>query len=52
MIQMHLSNVKILWMMFMRIFIIIIQVDKKILIIFDDMITDIITNKKFQAIKP
>ena len=50
MIQMHLSNVKILWMMFMRIFIIIIQIDKKILIIFDDMITDIITNKKFQAI--
>ena len=35
----------------MRIFMIIIQVEKeKILIVFYDMITDIIANKKFQAI--
>ena len=38
-------------MMFMRIFIIIIRVEKrKILIVFDDMIADIMKNKKFQSI--
>ena len=41
---MHLSNVKIRWMMFMRILMIMI------LIIFDDMIADIMTNKKFPVI--
>ena len=46
MIQMHLSNVQTRWMMFMRIFMIIIQAEKKILIIFDDMIADIMTNNK------
>ena len=51
MIQMHLLNVKIQWMMFMSIFMIIIRVEKKkILIVFDDMIVDIVTNKKFQSI--
>ena len=50
MIQMDLLNLEIRWMMFMRIFMIIIQVEKKILIVFDDMITDIMTNKHFQAI--
>ena len=50
MIQMHLSSVQILWMMFMRIFMIIIHTGKKILIVFDDMIEDIMTNKKFQTI--
>ena len=49
MIQMHLLNVQILWMMFMKIFMIIIEAEKKILIAFDDMIADIMTNKKFQA---
>ena len=41
------SNVQIRWMMFMRTFMIIIQVEKKILIVFDDMIADIMTNKTF-----
>ena len=34
----------------MRIFMIIIHTGKKILIVFDDMIGDIMTNKKFQTI--
>ena len=34
----------------MKIFMIIIQKEKKILIVFDDMFAHIITNKKFQAI--
>ena len=46
MIQMHLLNIKIHWMMFMRILMIIIPVEKKILIVFDDMIANIMTNKK------
>ena len=33
----------------MRILMIIIQAEKKILIVFDDMIADIMTNKNFQA---
>ena len=38
-------------MMFMKILIITIQKEKrKILIVFDDMIADIMTNKKFQSI--
>ena len=45
---MHLSSVQIRWMTFMRILMITIQ--KKKLIVFDDMIADIMTNKKFQAI--
>ena len=50
MIQIHLWSVQIRWMMFMRIFMITIQVGKgKILIAFDDMIADIMTNKIFQA---
>ena len=43
---MHLLNVQILWMTFMGIFMIIIPNR----IVFDDMIVDIMTNKKFQAI--
>ena len=50
MIQMHLLSVQIRWMMFVRIFMIIIQAEKKILIVFDDIIADIMTNKKFQTI--
>ena len=51
MIQMHLLSVQIQWMVLMRILMIIIQAEKKkILIAFDDMIADILTNKKFQAI--
>ena len=49
MIQMHLSNVQIQWMMFMRILMITIQSEKKS-IVFDDVIADIMSNKKFQAI--
>ena len=48
---MHLSSVQIRWIMFMRILIITIQIEiKKVLIVFDDMIGDIMGNKKFQAI--
>ena len=43
-------NVFILWKTFVRILMIIIQAEKKNLIIFDDMIADIMKNKKFQAI--
>ena len=39
------------WMTFMRILMITIQIEiKKVLIVFDDMIADIMTNKKLQAI--
>ena len=50
MIQKHLVNVQIQWMMFTK------NIDnynpkrKKILIVFDDMIADIMANKKFQSI--
>ena len=50
MIQMHLLSVQIEWMTFIRILMITTQTHKKILIVFDEMIADIITNKKFQAI--
>ena len=50
MIQMHLLSVQIEWMTFIRILMITTQTHKKILIVFDDMIADIMTNKKFQAI--
>ena len=48
---MHLLSVQMLWMMFMRILMITTQAEKrKVLIVFYDMIADIMTNKKFQAI--
>ena len=51
MIQMHLLSAQTLWMMFMRILTTTTQTGKEeILIVFDDMIADIMTNKKFQAI--
>ena len=55
MIQMHLSNVQIQWMMLMKTFMIIIQAKKENLDylmawLFHDMIADIMSNKKFQAI--
>ena len=48
MIQLHLLSVQLLWVSFMR----ILNPNRKrrILIVFDDMIADIMTNKKFQAI--
>ena len=49
--QMHLSNVQRQWMLFMKIFMIIIQVEKKIVIVFDNMIADILTNKNFNPSK-
>ena len=49
MIQLHLLNTEILWMIFTIILIIITQKEKD-LIVFDDMIADIMTNKRFQAI--
>ena len=36
--------------MFMRILMITTQIKKKFLIVFDDMIEDIITNEKLQAV--
>ena len=45
MIQMHLLSVQIQWMAFKKILMI-----RKIFMVFDDMIADIMTNKKFQAI--
>ena len=51
MIQKHLLNVQIQWMMFTK------NIDnynpkrkKNILIVLDDMIADIMANKKFQSI--
>ena len=50
-IQAHLLCVKIRWMIFTKMLIITTQKEiKKVLIVFDDMIADIMTNKKFQAI--
>ena len=44
----HLFNVQIEWMTFIRILMITIQSEKeKILIVFDDMIADIMTSKTF-----
>ena len=49
MIHTHLLSVEIQWMTFMRILMITIHSDKEYkLIVFDDMIADIIKNKKFQ----
>ena len=51
MIQVHSLNTQMLRMMFITIVMIKIPKRKrKILIVFDDMIADIVTNKKFQAI--
>ena len=50
MTQVHLLNTQTLWMMFTTILMITIQKERKILIVFDDMIADIMTNKRFQAI--
>ena len=47
---MHLSSVQIRWMMFMRILILKPIRKRKKLIVFDDVIVDITTNEKFQAI--
>ena len=44
-IETHSSSVQIRWMMFMRILMIAIQ-----LIVFDDMIADVMTYKRFQVI--
>ena len=50
MIQMYLLSVQILWMMFISIEDYNPNRQRKILIVFDDMIADIMSNKKFQAI--
>ena len=48
---MHLLRVQILWMMFMTTLMVTNQTDKeKILIVFDEIIANIMTSKKFQAI--
>ena len=50
MIQTHLLSVQIQRMTFLRILMLTIQTEKKILFVFDDKIADIMSNKKFQAI--
>ena len=50
MIQTHLLSALIPWMTFMRILMITIHSEKKVLIVFDDMIADITTNNEFKAI--
>ena len=48
---MNLLSVQILWMTFKRILMTTTLIEKgKILMVFDDMIADIMTNKEFQAI--
>ena len=49
MMQMRLLSVQIRWMTFIRILMTTTQIKKK-LILFDDMISNIMTNKKFQVI--
>ena len=46
---MHLLNIQTLWMIFTTILMITMQKEKEVLIVFDDRIADIMTNK-FQAI--
>ena len=48
MIQKHLLSVQVLWIMFMMTLIIIIQQEKNVLIVFDDIIANIMANKIFQ----
>ena len=48
-IQMHLLSVQIQWMTFLRILMITTQTDKKIFIVFDDTIADIMSNKHFKS---
>ena len=50
MIQTHLLSAQTLWMMFMRILMTTTQTEKEILIVFDDMIADIMANKIFQTL--
>ena len=51
MIQLNFLSVQILWMKFTRILIITTQKEiKKVLIAFDDMIADIMTNRRSQSI--
>ena len=51
MIRVHLLSAQIQWMMFMGILMIITQAkERKNLIVFDDIIADIMANKIFQAI--
>ena len=48
MIKNHLLSVQVLWIMFMMTLIIIIQQEKNVLIVLDDIIADIMANKIFQ----
>ena len=50
MIQVHLLNTQTLWMMSTTILMITNQKKRKILIVLDDMIADIMANKRFRAI--
>ena len=50
MIRVHLFSTQTQWMKFMRILMTITQVEKKNLIVFDDMIAGVMTNKRFQTV--
>ena len=47
---MLLLNILILWMMFYQILKIIIKIEKKILIVFDDMISHVMPDRRAQQI--
>ena len=47
---MHLLSVQIRWMTFMTVLMITTQTEKKNLMVFNDMIADSMSSKKWQAI--
>ena len=49
MIQLFLLNIETVWIMFMKILMAIIKKKRRVLIIFDDMISHVMTNKKAQS---
>ena len=46
MIQKFLSNTEMIWMIFVKLLNIIIQIKEKVMIVFDDMVADIFGNKE------
>ena len=48
MIQLHLLSIQMTWMMFLLILTIIIKEKRKLLIVFDDMIADIMSSKNLK----
>ena len=50
MIQELLLNTQVIWMIFIKIFKSTMQIKKKLLIVFDDMIADVLINKNLNPI--